>query len=109
MDGLTFPGITPKMIRQNPLQVLATYQGYLKIIRQNKTRLQLTPRAQPKRTSNNSILKLLDSFPPKSFIKTSHSPFLRATIIDEELLDKTEKELPIDHGFVTLLIYLYQA
>ena len=45
-------GIAPKMIRQNPPRALATSQGHLKLIRQQKRRLQTTPRPQTERTSN---------------------------------------------------------
>ena len=33
-------------------------------------------------SQKGSVVKLLDSFPPKSFTRTSRTPFLRTTIID---------------------------
>ena len=44
-------------------------------------------------SQKGSVLKLLDLYPPKSFSKTSHTPFLRTTMIDEELLNDTEKRI----------------
>ena len=44
-----------------------------------------------KRLFPRSVLKLLDLFPPKSFTNTSHTPFRRTTVINENLLSETEK------------------
>ena len=37
-------------------------------------------------SQRGSILKLLDLFPQKSFTKTSRTPFLRTTVVSEDLI-----------------------
>ena len=56
-------------------------------------------------SQKESILKLSDLFPPKPFTKTSSSPFLRTTVIDEELLNETKKR---NYQQITVsLLYLF--
>ena len=45
------------------------------------------------RSQNESILRILDLFPPKSFTKTSRTRFLRTTVINEDLMNEIDKNL----------------
>ena len=58
-------------------------------------------------SQKGSVLKLLDSFPPKFFTKTSRAPFLRTTFIDENLLDESERRETINRLLGHFFIYLF--